>query len=66
MRKINWNDTVKLGEYTLKNRIVLSAMTRQRCDPKDGIPNDLLVKYYSQRSGAGLLLTEASSWSPRG
>ena len=34
----NWSDEVKLGEYTLKNRIVLSALTRQRCDPEKGIP----------------------------
>jgi 2,4-dienoyl-CoA reductase-like NADH-dependent reductase (Old Yellow Enzyme family) len=36
---------------------MLAAMTRVRCDPKDGIPNDLLVEYYGQRAGAGLLLT---------
>lgn len=61
-----WAQPLKLGKYTLKNRIMLAAMTRVRCDPANGIPNDLLVKYYAQRSGAGLLLTEASSWSPRG
>ena len=35
----NWNDSIKLGEYELKNRIVMAAMTRQRCDPLTGIPN---------------------------
>lgn len=53
----SWADQVPLGKYLLKNRIVLSALTRQRCDIGVGIPNDLLVKYYGQRSGAGLVLT---------
>jgi N-ethylmaleimide reductase len=62
----NWNDKILLGKYELKNRIVLSALTRQRCDIGVGIPNDVMVKYYVQRSGAGLLLTESASWSQRG
>jgi N-ethylmaleimide reductase len=41
-------------------------MTRVRCDPKTGIPTDLLAKYYEQRSGCAFILTEASSWSARG
>lgn len=44
----------------------MAALTRQRCDPKDGIPNELMKEYYLQRSGAGLMLTEASAWSQRG
>ena len=52
-----WTDPLKIGKYTLKNRIVLAAMTRARCDPTNGIPNDLLVKYYAQRASAGLCLT---------
>lgn len=52
----SWSDKVNLGKYQLKNRIVLSALTRQRCNDS-GVPNDILTKYYSQRSGAGLLLT---------
>jgi len=41
-------------------------MTRVRCDPKTGIPTDLQVKYYGQRAGAGLIITEGAAWSPRG
>lgn len=44
----------------------MAPMTRMRCDPKTGIPNDLLVEYYSQRAEAGLILTECSAWSARG
>ena len=62
----NWSDKVLLGKYELKNRVVLSALTRQRCDIGVGIPNDIMTKYYAQRSGAGLLLTESASWSQRG
>jgi N-ethylmaleimide reductase len=62
----NWSDKVFLGKYELKNRIVLSALTRQRCEIGVGIPNDVMAKYYAQRSGAGLLLTESASWSQRG
>lgn len=38
-----WSDPLDLGKYTLKNRLMLAAMTRMRCDPANGIPNDLLV-----------------------
>lgn len=44
----------------------MAAMTRQRCDPLTGIPTDLMVDYYAQRSGAGLILTECVAWNQRG
>jgi N-ethylmaleimide reductase len=53
----NWSDQINIGEIQLKNRVCLAALTRQRCDPKDGIATDLLVEYYKQRSGAGMILT---------
>ncbi len=61
----NWSDIVKLGKYELKNRIVLSALTRVRCG-SDGVPTDLVAEYYGQRAGAGLMLTESVSISQRG
>lgn len=36
-----------------------------RCDPKTGVPNDLLTTYYGQRANAGLCFTECSSWNQR-
>jgi N-ethylmaleimide reductase len=60
------SEPLKLGSLTFKNRVVMAAMTRMRTDPKDGVPNDLLVEYYSQRAGAGLVLTECASVSRRG
>jgi len=56
-------DQVQVGDITLSNRIVMAAMTRLRADPKTGVPNDLHVKYYSQRATAGLILTECSAVS---
>ena len=45
--------------------MVLSSLTRVRCE-LDGVPTDLVVEYYSQRAGAGLVLTEAAAVSKRG
>jgi len=43
----------------------MAPMTRTRAG--DGrVPNDLMRLYYSQRAGAGLILTEATSISPQG
>lgn len=49
----------RLGDLELKNRVVLAPMTRARAG-KERMPNDLMAEYYSQRSSAGLLITEAT------
>lgn len=54
----------KLGDVELKNRIVMSPMTRSRAI--GNVPNDLMVEYYSLRSDAGLIITEGTSPSPNG
>lgn len=59
-------DKVKVGKLVFKNRIVMAAMTRLRADPATGLANQLHKEYYSQRAGAGLILTEASAISQRG
>lgn len=46
----------------LKNRVVLAPMTRARAGI-ERVPNDLMAKYYVQRAGAGLLITEAAAIS---
>ncbi len=48
----------------LKNRVVLAPLTRSRAI--NNIPNDLMAKYYAQRSEAGLLITEGTSPSVNG
>lgn len=53
-----------LGKITLNNRIAMAPMTRSRAT--DNTPNDLMVTYYRQRAGAGLIITEGTSPSPNG
>ena len=54
----------KLGNINLKNRIVMSPMTRSRAI--GNIPNQLMAEYYGQRASAGLIITEGTSPSPNG
>jgi len=56
----------KFGDLILPNKFVMASLTRIRCDPKTGVPNDLLVDYYSQRASAGLIMTECSAISHAG
>lgn len=55
---------ITLAGVELKNRIVMSAMTRGRT--LGGVPNDLNVEYYSQRASAGLIFGESTAISPTG
>lgn len=55
---------VTLGGMVLKNRIVMSSMTRQRSPL--GIPNDLNREYYELRADAGLVMSEATYVSATG
>jgi N-ethylmaleimide reductase len=54
----------KVGSVEVKNRIVMSPMTR--CRAIGNVPNELMAEYYKQRSGAGLIITEGVSPSPNG
>ena len=49
-----------LGDLQLRNRIVMAPMTRSRSD-EGALPNELMVEYYRQRAGAGLIVTEGIS-----
>jgi hypothetical protein len=59
----------RLHDLALANRVVLSPMTRGRAGAAR-LPNRLMAEYYTQRSSAGLLITEgvtiseeANGWS---
>ena len=54
----------QLKNLTLKNRVVMAPMTRSRAI--DNVPNELMKTYYSQRAGAGLIISEGTSPSPNG
>ncbi len=53
-----------LGKLQLKNRIVMSPMTRSRAI--GNVPNEIMEKYYKLRADAGLIITEGTSPSPNG
>ena len=56
----------QLGPLTLKNRVVMAPLTRNRATPGSNAPNALMAEHYRQRAGAGLIITEASPISQQG
>ncbi|RZA07091.1 MAG: alkene reductase [Proteobacteria bacterium] len=58
-------DSLQLGEITIPNRLVMAPLTRSRAS-EGRVPNELMKEYYTQRAGAGLILTEATAVSPMG
>ncbi|KAL7570728.1 hypothetical protein ACA910_017850 [Epithemia clementina (nom. ined.)] len=63
----------EIGGQKLKNRLVLSPMTRARCTPSEDpfdisctIPNEIMGDYYEQRANAGLLVTEGTFFCEEG
>lgn len=54
-----------LGTKVLRNRIVMSPMTRNR-STTSGVPTDISVEYYRQRASAGLIVTEGTAPCPMG
>ncbi|MCZ8172321.1 MAG: alkene reductase, partial [Brevundimonas sp.] len=56
---------VKLGALECPNRILMAPLTRGRSDP-GSIPNAMMAQYYSQRAGAGLIISEATGISVEG
>ena len=55
----------RLGALALRNRLVMSPMTRSRA-LAGNVPNPLAATYYAQRASAGLIVTEATQVSPQG
>jgi len=47
----------RIDGFDTKNRIVMAPMTRCRSDAQ-GVPTDIVARYYEQRASAGLILTE--------
>jgi 2,4-dienoyl-CoA reductase-like NADH-dependent reductase (Old Yellow Enzyme family) len=58
-------DPLKLGDLTLPNRIIMAPLTRARAGSVR-VPNALMAEYYTQRAGAGLIISEATSVTPMG
>ena len=50
---------LQLGSLELPNRIFMAPLTRARAG-REGVPNELMARYYAQRAGAGLIISEAT------
>lgn len=50
-------NSTQLGSLTLKNKMVMAAMTRSRAD-QNGVVGELTVQYYTQRASAGMIISE--------
>jgi N-ethylmaleimide reductase len=57
-------EPIKLNKLFLKNRMVMAPLTRNRSG-KDRVPKEINNIYYTQRSSAGLIITEATVISER-
>ncbi len=57
-------DPVKVGALSLRNRIVMAPLTRNRSP--NAVPQPVTATYYAQRASAGLLITEATAISHQG
>lgn len=55
----------RLGAVEIPNRVLMAPMTRSRAG-RDGVPGPLAALYYTQRAGAGLIVTEATQVAPEG
>ncbi len=51
-------ESIKLGGHTIKNRMAMAPMTRSRANI-NGVVGNSTVLYYTQRTSAGLIISEA-------
>lgn len=58
-------DPIQLGAISAPNRILMAPLTRAR-STREHVPTALMVNYYAQRAGAGLILSEATGISRQG
>lgn len=58
--------SLKMGALTARNRIFMAPLTRGRAAEPMFVPNELMARYYRQRAGAGMILTEATGISREG
>ncbi|MCR9174157.1 MAG: alkene reductase [bacterium] len=58
-------EPIQIGNLELTSRIAMAPLTRCRA-VQQNTPNEIMVEYYRQRAGAGLIITEGASPSPNG
>jgi N-ethylmaleimide reductase len=57
---------LKLGALELPNRIIMAPLTRSRASQPGDVPTEMNARYYAQRAGAGLIISEATQISRQG
>lgn len=62
---VNILSPIRIGPYELPNRVIMAPMTRSRAG-EGNAPTELTATYYAQRSGAGLIISEATQISLQG
>jgi N-ethylmaleimide reductase len=58
-------DSYTLGRVSLRNRLVMAPMTRNRATASH-VPTPIMATYYAQRASLGLIITEGTAPSPDG
>jgi 2,4-dienoyl-CoA reductase-like NADH-dependent reductase (Old Yellow Enzyme family) len=58
-------DPIRVGAIEAPNRVFMAPLTRGR-GTREHVPTPLMVEYYKQRAGAGLIITEATGISQQG
>jgi len=58
-------DPIQVGDLHLPNRIFMAPLTRLR-GTADHVPTPIMVEYYTQRTSAGLIITEGIPVDPMG
>ena len=58
-------EPLRVGALELPNRVVMAPLTRLR-GMVDHLPTPVMVEYYRQRAGAGMIVTEGTPMSPMG
>jgi N-ethylmaleimide reductase len=56
---------IMLGDLQLRNRIIMAPMTRSRA-AEQAVPSEVMIEYYRQRAGAGLIISEGIAPSADG
>ena len=58
-------DPLQLGAVAAPNRVLMAPLTRGRAT-REHVPTPIMAEYYTQRAGAGLIISEATGISRQG
>lgn len=62
----NLFEPLTMGAFKARNRVLMAPLTRGRATQPGYVPNEMMKTYYTQRSGAGLIISEATGISREG